>query len=148
MSVSQASYSELVDILEAELAVVADDFEGLTTGQWGAPTKLTPVEPDKSPWTLFELAGHLDISIGITTMLIADAVPGEREAERDAVDFFIFPSERPDGVLQLCLRGGPGSRSHPRCQPCCAVPSPRQSSRREAVTLAQSARFQATSRTR
>ena len=93
MSVSQASYSELVDILEAELAVVADGFEGLTAGQWGAPTKLMPVEPDKSPWTLFELAGHLDISIGITTMLIADAVPGQREAERDAVDFFIFPSD-------------------------------------------------------
>ena len=144
MSVSQASYSELVDILEAELAVVADGFEGLTTGQWGAPTKLTPVEPDKSPWTLFELAGHLDISIGITTMLIADAVPGQREAERDAVDFFIFPSDdvptefSTDDCLQRWFRSENPSR---RRQPCCQYLRRDNPDRREAVTLAQAGPF-------
>ena len=32
-----------------------------------------------------ELAGHLDISIGITGALIAEAVAGEPEPQRDAV---------------------------------------------------------------
>jgi hypothetical protein len=90
--VARTSYDQIVTILEMELAVVAGGFELLTAEQWRTPTNLTPVDPNKPAWTLLELAGHLDISIGITRMLIADAVPGEPEPDRDAVDFFIFPS--------------------------------------------------------
>jgi hypothetical protein len=36
------------------------------------PTKLLPVDEAKPPWTLFELAGHFDISIGLTVMLMAE----------------------------------------------------------------------------
>jgi uncharacterized protein (TIGR03083 family) len=89
---TQAGYDELVSILEAELAPVAAGFEQLTADQWRTPTNLIPIEPNKPRWTLLELAGHLDISIGITRMLIADAVSGEPVSERDAVDLFIFPS--------------------------------------------------------
>jgi hypothetical protein len=80
----------MLGILEAELAVVVDGFEHLVLGQWRTPTRLSPVDPGKPPWTVLELAGHLDISIGITGDLIADA--GSGEPERDAIDFFIFPS--------------------------------------------------------
>ena len=38
---------------------------------------------------MFELAGHFDISIGLTRMLIAD--PQEGQVGRDRVSFFIFP---------------------------------------------------------
>jgi len=87
-----AGYRALVSILETELAVVAEGFQQLTAEQWQTPTQLIPLESNDPPWTLLELAGHLDISIGITRMLISEAVSGEREPERDAVDFFIFPS--------------------------------------------------------
>src|ERR1035438_6354872 len=36
----------------------------------GAPTKLIPVDPELPRWTAFELAGHFDISIGLTRMLV------------------------------------------------------------------------------
>ncbi len=87
------TYDGILDILEAELAVVAAGFDGLTPTQWGTATRLRPVDPDRPPWTVLELAGHLDISIGITSMLLDEVVPDAPEPQRDAVDFFVFPSE-------------------------------------------------------
>ncbi len=82
------SYDGLLDILEMELANIAETFSSLTTSHWGRPTLLQP-PPGSSPWTLAELAGHLDVSIGITSMLLED--PRVGSPERNAVDFFIFP---------------------------------------------------------
>jgi hypothetical protein len=62
----------------------------LGAADWAVPTLLEPVTQGKPRWTLFELAGHLDISIGITHMLLEDPRPGP--PERDSVSFFIFPS--------------------------------------------------------
>jgi hypothetical protein len=90
--IPEEGYLALVSILETELAVVAEGFEQLTPEQWQSRTGLIPIESNDPPWTLLELAGHLDISIGITQMLIAQAASGEPVPERDAVDFFIFPS--------------------------------------------------------
>jgi hypothetical protein len=87
------TYGVILDTLEAELAVVAAGFDGLTPAQWRTTTKLRPVEAGSPPWTVLELAGHLDISIGITSMLIEEAVPDGPEPQRDAVDFFVFPSD-------------------------------------------------------
>jgi hypothetical protein len=83
-----ASYDRLLDILELELANVAETFSSVTTSQWTRRTLLRP-PPGSSPWTLAELAGHLDISIGITSMLLED--PRVGSPQRNAVDFFIFP---------------------------------------------------------
>jgi len=55
-----ASYDRLLDILELELANVAETFSSVTTSQWTRRTLLRP-PPGSSPWTLAELAGHLDI---------------------------------------------------------------------------------------
>jgi hypothetical protein len=85
----KTAYDGLLVILEAELAVVADAFGGLSDAEWAMPTLLVPPEAGKPPWTLCELAGHLDVSIGITTTLAEDPRPGQ--PERDAVSFFIFP---------------------------------------------------------
>ena len=82
------SYDQLLDILELELANVAETFSSLTRSQWTRRTLLEP-PPGSSPWTLVELAGHLDISIGITSMLLED--PRVGSPERNAVDFFVFP---------------------------------------------------------
>ena len=92
MSSDGSTYDGIIAVLEAELAVLADGFEGLTEEQWRTPTLLTPGESGKPPWTVLELAGHVHISIGITDLLIAEAVSGAPEPQRDAADFFIFPS--------------------------------------------------------
>jgi hypothetical protein len=43
----------------------------------------------KRPWRLFELAGHFDISIGLTVMLMAE--PQQGQVGRDRASFLIFP---------------------------------------------------------
>ena len=83
------SHEDTVRTLEAELARVEQAFRGLTGEQWATPTKLRPLDETKPPWTLFELAGHFDISIGLTVMLMAEPQTGQ--VGRDRVSFFIFP---------------------------------------------------------
>ncbi len=83
------SYEESIAILETELAGVEAGFRGLSDEEWKTETKLAPLDPVAPHWTLFELAGHFDISIGLTRMLIAD--PKEGQPGRDRVSFFIFP---------------------------------------------------------
>jgi hypothetical protein len=82
-------YEDTVRTLEVELGQVEQAFRGLSEADWGAPTKLRPLDESKPPWTLFELAGHFDISIGLTVMLMAE--PQDGQVGRDRVSFFIFP---------------------------------------------------------
>jgi hypothetical protein len=84
-----SDYDTDVQILEAELTRVEQVFRGLTESDWHRPTLLRPLDEAKPPWTLFELAGHFDISIGLTRMLISSQEPGQ--VGRDRVSFFIFP---------------------------------------------------------
>jgi hypothetical protein len=83
------SYEDTVGILEMELGQVEQGFRGLSEAEWATPTKLRPLDETKPPWTLFELAGHFDISIGLTVMLMAESQAGQ--VGRDRVSFFIFP---------------------------------------------------------
>jgi hypothetical protein len=84
-----ASYETMIDMLEAELEAVKSAFDQLTEEDWAKPTKLVPVDPELQKWTVFELAGHFDISIGLTRMLIA----GKEDSQpaRDSTSFFINP---------------------------------------------------------
>jgi hypothetical protein len=83
------SYEDHVRTLEVELGGVEQAFRGLTDEQWQTPTKLQPLDETQPPWTLFELAGHFDISIGLTLMLMAE--PQSGQVGRDRTSFFIFP---------------------------------------------------------
>jgi Mycothiol maleylpyruvate isomerase N-terminal domain len=83
-----SNYDADVLTLEAELAVVGQAFRGLTDSDWRRPTLLQPLDESLPHWTLFELAGHFDISIGLTRMLIASQQDGQ--VGRDRVSFFIF----------------------------------------------------------
>jgi hypothetical protein len=83
------SYETTIDTLADELARIETAFRGLTEPEWAASTRLVPVDPDLPHWTVFELAGHFDISIGLTRMLI-DGLGEERPA-RDRTSFFINP---------------------------------------------------------
>jgi hypothetical protein len=73
------SYADTISVLEAELS---DD-------QWRLPTKLVPLDPGLPHWTVFELAGHFDIAIGLTRMLIAGR--DASQPARDRASFFINP---------------------------------------------------------
>ena len=83
------SYEDAVQTLDAELQRVEQAFRGLTADDWRTPTLLRPVDDTLTRWTLFELAGHFAISIGLTRMLISSQQDGQ--IGRDRVSFFIFP---------------------------------------------------------
>jgi Mycothiol maleylpyruvate isomerase N-terminal domain len=83
------SYEDAVRTLDVELRGVEQVFRDLTPEQWQTPTKLQPLDEAKPHWTLFELAGHFDISIGLTVMLMAE--PQSGQVGRDRTSFFIFP---------------------------------------------------------
>ena len=91
------SYESVIGTLEAELAAVAAVFRGLEQDQWRRPTLLVPVDPDLPRWTVFELAGHFDIAIGLTRMLIA----GREDVQpaRDRTSFFINPRSETGPVV-------------------------------------------------
>jgi hypothetical protein len=83
------AYADAVRILEVELGRVEQAFRDLTPEQWRTPTKLQPLDDAQPHWTVFELAGHFDISIGLTVMLMAE--PQDGQVGRDRTSFFIFP---------------------------------------------------------
>jgi hypothetical protein len=83
------SYRHAVDTLERELNQLVDIFGELSEDDWARPVQLSPLDPELPQWTVFELAGHFDISIGLTRMLIAD--PQDGQVGRDRTSFFIFP---------------------------------------------------------
>jgi hypothetical protein len=92
-----ASYETVIDMLEAELEAVSAAFEGLGADAWARPTRLVPVDPDLPKWTVLELAGHFDISIGLARMLIS----GKEDAQpaRDSTSFFINPRSETGPVV-------------------------------------------------
>ena len=91
------SYETTIDTLADELARIEATFRGLTEADWAASTRLVPVDPDLPHWTVFELAGHFDISIGLTRMLI-DGL-GEEQPARDRTSFFINPRSETGPVV-------------------------------------------------
>ena len=91
------SYETTIDTLADELARIEAAFRGLTEPEWAASTRLVPVDPELPHWTVFELAGHFDISIGLTRMLI-DGLGEERPA-RDRTSFFINPRSETGPVV-------------------------------------------------
>ena len=76
----------MVGVLEAELGGVEDVFAELTAAEWAVATGLVPFDPGRPHWTLFEPAGHFDISIGLTRMLMTPS-PGCRSATGSVSSF-------------------------------------------------------------
>ena len=91
------SYETTIDTLAGELARIEAAFRGLTGPEWAASTLLVPVDPDLPHWTVFELAGHFDIAIGLTRMLIAGAEASQ--PARDRTSFFINPRSETGPVV-------------------------------------------------
>jgi uncharacterized protein (TIGR03083 family) len=92
-----ADYEASVTVLADELNRVEQVFRKLTPGEWATPTRLVPVDPSLPHWTVFELAGHLDIAIGLTRMLIEGR--GDSRPARDRTSFFINPRSETGPVV-------------------------------------------------
>ena len=91
------SYETTVGILADELDRVEQAFRGLSPDDWRARTKLVPVDASLPHWTVFELAGHFDISIGLTRMLIDGK--DDLQPARDRTSFFINPRSETGPVV-------------------------------------------------
>ena len=91
------SYETTIDTLAGELARIEAAFRDLTEPEWAMPTLLVPVEEDLPHWTVFELAGHFDISIGLTRMLIDGR--DQQQPARDRTSFFINPRSETGPVV-------------------------------------------------
>ena len=91
------SYEGTIDILAGELSRIEGTFRGLTEQEWAASTLLVPVDPELPHWTVFELAGHFDISIGLTRMLLDGR--GDLQPARDRTSFFINPRSETGPVV-------------------------------------------------
>jgi hypothetical protein len=90
-------YEATVNTLAEELSRVEQVFGGLSDDEWAKPTRLVPVDPELPHWTVFELAGHFDISIGLTRMLIEGR--GDSQPARDRTSFFINPRSETGPVV-------------------------------------------------
>lgn len=77
-----STYSENLDTLEEELNRIQSVFAGLSDEQWRLETELVPLDTEARHWTVFELAGHFDISIGLSRMLMADPQWGQVGRDR------------------------------------------------------------------
>jgi uncharacterized protein (TIGR03083 family) len=84
-----SDHKATIDLLAEELRRVEDAFRGLSPDDWATTTKLEPVDPNLPKWTVLELAGHFDISIGLTRMLMSGR--DNIQAARDRTSFFINP---------------------------------------------------------
>ena len=91
------SYETTIDTLAEELSRVEAAFRSLTEQEWAASTLLVPVDPELPHWTVFELAGHFDISIGLTRMLLDGR--GDLQPARDRTSFFINPRSETGPVV-------------------------------------------------
>jgi hypothetical protein len=83
------SYETTIAILADELGRIEQVFASLSPEEWRTPTKLVPVDASLPRWTVFELAGHFDIAIGLTRMLIDGR--DDLQPARDRTSFFINP---------------------------------------------------------
>jgi hypothetical protein len=92
-----SSYEDAIATLAAELTQVEETFRGLSPADWAKSTQLVPVDPSLPHWTVFELAGHFDISIGLTRMLIEGRE--DSQPARDRTSFFINPRSETGPVV-------------------------------------------------
>ena len=65
---------------------------------------------------MFELAGHFDISIGLTRMLVADNTAGQIDGIGQLL--YLLALEGGAERLRLCVHDGRGARRPGRCLAC------------------------------
>ena len=91
------SYAEILHAVEEALETLEATLAGLSEEEWKRPTLLKPATPDAPPWTVLELAAHMDVFMGIALGLMAE--PQEGPPTLDGASFCIACSDRSQGPL-------------------------------------------------
>ena len=91
------SYVQIVDALEEALEGLEATLAGLSPEEWARPTLLKPVTADTPPWTILELAAHMDVFMGIALGLMAE--PEDGPPGLDAASFCIASSDGSQGAV-------------------------------------------------
>jgi hypothetical protein len=91
------SYEEIVDALDEALDAVEATLANLSEEDWARPTLLKPVTPGAPPWTVLELAAHMDVFMGIALGLMAE--PQQGPAGIDGASFCIASSDGSQGAV-------------------------------------------------
>jgi uncharacterized protein (TIGR03083 family) len=94
---SVGSYDAIVDALDEALQALQATLTGLTDDDWTRPTLLKPATPDAPPWTVLELAAHMDVFMGIALGLMAE--PTSDPPGIDAASFCIASSDGSQGPM-------------------------------------------------
>ena len=90
------SYGEIVDAVEEALEALEATLAGLSEEDWARPTLLRPAN-DAPPWTVLELAAHMDIFMAITLGLMAE--PQQAPPVIDGASFCIACSDGSQGAM-------------------------------------------------
>ena len=91
------SYGEIVDAVEEGLEALEATLAVLSEEDWARPTLLKPATPDAPPWTVLELAAHMDIFMAITLGLMAE--PQQAPPAIDGASFCIACSDGSQGSM-------------------------------------------------
>jgi len=91
------SYDDVVDALDEALQALEATLARLTDDDWTRPTLLKPAVPDAPPWTVLELAAHIDVFMGITLGLVAESHSAPPAI--DGASFCIASSDGSQGAL-------------------------------------------------
>jgi uncharacterized protein (TIGR03083 family) len=96
MTTGTRSYEEIVDAVEEGLGALVATLGTLSEEDWNRPTLLKPVN-DGPPWTVLELAAHMDIFMAITLGLMGE--PQQAPPAIDGASFCIACSDGSQGAM-------------------------------------------------
>jgi hypothetical protein len=91
------SYDEILNALEEALEALEATLASLPERDWARPTLLEPATPDTPPWTVLELAAHMDVFMGIALGLMAE--PQDGPPGLDGASFCIASSDGSQGAV-------------------------------------------------
>lgn len=96
MTTGNRSYEEILDALDEALEALEATLSGLSEEEWARPTLLRPAN-DAPPWTVLELAAHMDVFMGIALGLMAE--PQDSPPTIDGPSFNIASSDGSQGPV-------------------------------------------------
>jgi uncharacterized protein (TIGR03083 family) len=96
MTTGTRSYEETIDAVEEALEALQTTLATLSEEDWARPTLLRSAN-DAPPWTVLELAAHMDIFMAITLGLMAE--PQQAPPAIDGASFCIACSDGSQGAM-------------------------------------------------
>jgi uncharacterized protein (TIGR03083 family) len=96
MTTGTRSYEEILEAVEEGLEALESTLATLSEEDWARPTLLRSAN-DAPPWTVLELAAHMDVFMSITLGLLAE--PRQAPPAIDGASFCIACSDGSQGAM-------------------------------------------------